>query len=61
MKEYDIVKTLVDREGFIKGEKGVIISFYPNNVACSLEILDSNNYPKGVATYAINEIEPWTD
>ena len=59
MKEYDIVKTLVEREGFEKGERGIIVSFYPNNEACTLEILDKNNYPKGVATYAIDEVELW--
>ena len=59
MKEYDLVKTLVDKEGFPAGMKGIIVAFYSDNLGVDVEIQDGNNIPIDVATYEISEIEPW--
>ncbi len=52
MKEYDKVKTLVEKEGFPKGSQGVIVSIYSSGPACEVELWDENEYPVDVVTYA---------
>lgn len=41
IKEYDIVKTLVEKSGFKAGTKGVVVSMYADNKACEVELWDS--------------------
>ena len=56
-KEYDLVKTLVEKEGYPIGTQGCIVSFYSDGLACEVEIWNKNNYPIDVVTYGLNEIE----
>ena len=56
-KEYDLVKTLVDREGFPAGTKGVIVGFYSSGPACDVEVWDQTDYPMVVATYRFSELQ----
>lgn len=57
IKEYDLVKTLVEKCGYPKGTKGVIVGIYKRGEACNVELWDKNNYPIDVITYTTNEIE----
>lgn len=61
IKEYDRVKTLVDKTEFgrfyPKGTIGVVVDICPNGKACSIEIWDETKYPIDVTTYEMNEIE----
>jgi len=59
MKEYDMVRTLVEREGFKAGSKGIIVAFYLDGKGVDVEIQDSSGKPIDVATYEISEIELW--
>ena len=61
MKEYDLVRTLVDKEGFKKGSKGIVVAFYLDGKGVNVEIQDDNNHPIDVATYEIDEIELWNE
>ena len=56
-KEYDRVKTLVDKEGFVAGSIGVVVGLYSTGPACEVEIWDNNNYPVDVVTYEYSEIK----
>lgn len=55
--ERDIVKTLVDKKGFPKGSKGVVVYVYIGGPECEVEIWNESNYPVDVVTYAFNELE----
>ena len=57
IKEYDTVKTLVEKCGIPIGTLGVVVSIYSTGPACEVEIWDENNYPIDVITYEFNEIE----
>ena len=57
IQERDIVRTLVDREGFLKGSKGVVVSIYFGYPVCEVEIWDKTNYPIDVITYKFDELE----
>lgn len=57
IKEYDLVKTLVEKYGYPKGTKGVIVGIYKGGEACNVELWDKTNYPMDVITYTTNEIE----
>ena len=57
IKEYDLVKTLVTKNSFPIGSKGIVVSIYSDNKACEVEIWDSDNYPIDVITYLITELE----
>ncbi len=57
IKEYDIVKTLVEKEGFPIGSKGVVASIYSTGPACEVEMWDENNYPIDVVTFLFDELE----
>lgn len=57
IKEYDLVKTLVEKCGYPKGTKGVIVGIYKREKACNVELWDKTNYPMDVITYTTNEIE----
>lgn len=57
IKEYDLVKTLVEKCGYPKGTKGVIVGIYKGGKACNVELWDKTNYPIDVITYITNEIE----
>lgn len=57
IKEYDIVKTLVEKSGFKAGTKGVVVSVYADNKACEVELWDSEEYPVDVVTFLMGELE----
>mgnify|MGYP006926037753 CR=1 FL=1 len=57
IKERDIVKTLVNKKGFSKGTKGVVVSIYPGYSVCEVELWDEANYPEDVVTYYFDELE----
>ena len=55
--EYDRVETLVEKDGFPVGTKGVIVSLYSTGPACEVEIWDENNYPVDVVTFTFSELK----
>ncbi len=55
--ERDIVKTLVERDGFPIGSKGVVVYVYEEGPACEVEIWNEKNYPVDVVFYYFNELE----
>lgn len=55
-EEYDLVETLVTREGYPAGTRGVIVGFYSTGPACEVEVWDETDYPMGVATYLLTEL-----
>ena len=55
--EYDRVETLVEKDGFPAGTKGVIVSLYSTGPACEVEIWDENNYPVDVVTFTFSELK----
>ncbi len=63
IKEYERVKTLVDKEGFMiksvipAGSIGTIVSLYQNGAGCEVEIWDETGYPIDVVTYRSDEVE----
>lgn len=57
IKEYDRVKTLIDKEKYLQGTIGVVVSFYKDSDACEVEIWNEQNYPIDVVTYKLDEIE----
>lgn len=57
IKEYDKVKTLVEKENFPKGTLGIVVSLYNNGPACEVELWDEKNYPIDVVTYKFSELE----
>ncbi len=56
-KEYDKVKTLVEKDGYPPFTIGIIVSFYSDTDFCEVEIWDDDNYPVDVVTYNINDLE----
>lgn len=57
MHEYDLVETLVDKEGFPKGSKGVVVSVYSDGLACEVELWDEDDYPIDVVTFECSELK----
>lgn len=57
IKEYDMVKTLVDKEKHPVGSIGVVVSLYSAGPACEVELWDENKYPIDVVTYMFDELE----
>lgn len=55
--EYDRVETLVEKDGFPAGTKGVIVSLYSTGPACEVEIWDENSYPVDVVTFTFSELK----
>ncbi len=64
IKEYDRVRTLVDKTVcgrlYPKGTIGVVVDICPNKIACSVEIWDETKYPIDVVTYEMGEVETIT-
>lgn len=56
-KEYDKVKTLVEKDGYPPATIGIIVSFYPNFDYCEVELWDDDGYPIDVVTYETKELE----
>lgn len=56
-QEYDLVKTLVEKENAPAGTIGVVVSLYSTGPACEVEVWDQDNYPVDVITYKFSEIE----
>lgn len=57
MTEGNIVKTLVEKEGYPAGSRGVIVSKYKGGPLFEVEIWDNNDYPVDVIAYYDNELE----
>lgn len=57
IQERDIVRTLVDKEWFLKGSRGVVVLIYSGYPVCEVEIWDETNYPIDVITYKFDELE----
>ena len=57
VKEYDRVKTLVEKCGHPAGIVGVVVSVYSSGPACEVELWDENEYPTDVVTYLFEEVE----
>lgn len=57
VKEYDKVKTLVEKKGYPIGSVGVVVSTYSTGPACEVEIWDETEYPVDVVTYLFDELE----
>ena len=56
IKEYDMVKTLVPKDGYPAGMIGVVVSIYSDNIGCEVEIWDETDYPLDVVTFEIDEL-----
>ncbi|MDO4605644.1 MAG: hypothetical protein Q4B23_06675 [Helcococcus sp.] len=56
-KEYDKVKTLVEKDGYPPFTIGIIVSFYPESDFCEVEIWDDDGYPVDVVTYELKELK----
>ena len=57
IKENDIVRTLIEKEGFPIGTKGVVVSLYSTGPACEIELWDNNEQPIDVVTFLLSELE----
>lgn len=57
IKEYDKVRTLVEKENYPAGTIGVVVSLYTSGTACEVEVWDADNYPVDVLTYQLSEVE----
>ena len=57
VKEYDKVKTLVEKNGYPVGSVGVVVNIYSTGPACEVELWDENEYPVDVVTYLFEELE----
>ena len=57
LKEYDLVRTLVAKEGFPIGTIGVIVSQYGDSPAYEVELWDKTSYPIDVIMYLSSEVE----
>ena len=57
VKEYDKVKTLVEKNGYPVGSVGVVVSIYSTGPACEVGLWDENEYPVDVVTYLFDELE----
>lgn len=57
IKEYDKVKTLIEKEDYPIGTVGVVVSLYTSGPACEVEIWDEDDYPIDVVTYLTTEVE----
>lgn len=55
IQERDIVRTLVDKEGFPKGSKGVVVSIYFGYPICEVEIWNETNYSIDAVANELNE------
>ena len=54
IKEYDKVKTLVEKNGYPAGTNGIVVSLYTSGPACEVELWDDENYPvdaKGISQH----------
>lgn len=56
-KEYDKVKTLVEKDGYQPSTIGIIVSFYPDSDFCEVELWDNDGDPIDVVTYETKELE----
>lgn len=56
-KEYDLVKTKVEKAGYPVGTKGVVVSIYTGYPVCEVEIWNERNYPIDVVSYYFSELE----
>lgn len=57
IKEYDKVKTLVERNGYPVGTTGIVVSLYTSGSACEVEVWGDDGYPVDVVTYELSEVE----
>ena len=57
VREYDKVKTLVEKNGYPIGSVGVVVSTYSTGPACEVELWDETEYPVDVVTYLFDELE----
>ena len=55
--EGDIVETLVDKNEFKAGSKGLVVWIYEGHNACTVEVWDETNYPCGVKDYDFSELK----
>lgn len=56
-KEYDKVKTLVEKDVYPPDTIGIIVSFYPNSDYCEVELWEDDGDPVDVVTYETKELE----
>lgn len=56
-KEYDKVKTLIEKDGYPIATVGIIVSFYHDSDYCVVEIWDNDGDPVDVVTYEAKELE----
>lgn len=56
-KEYDKVRTLIEKDGYLPSTIGIIVNFYPDSEYCEVELQEADGYPVDVVTYKINELE----
>ena len=57
IKEYDKVKTLVEKNGYPTGTDGIVVSLYTSGPACEVELWDEDGYHVDVVTYELSEVE----
>ena len=57
IKEYDKVKTLVEKNKYPSGTCGIVVSLYSSGTACEVEVWDDDGYPVDVITYELSEVE----
>lgn len=57
IKENDLVKTLLEKDGFPAGTKGVVVSLYEDGLACEVEVWDEGDHSVDVVTFLLSEVE----
>ena len=56
IKEYSLVKSMVEKEGYPAGSIGVVVYLHRGGVAYEVEVWDFDNYPIDVVTYEADEV-----
>lgn len=57
IKEYDLIRTLVPKNGFPVGCVGVVVDVSPSYRACECEIWNDHAYPMETEDYSFDELE----
>lgn len=57
LKEYDLVKTLVEKDGFPAGTKGVVVDVQLGGEGAEVELWGPDKSPAAVVGYYDSELE----
>lgn len=56
-EQYDIAKTLVEKEGYPPGTRVVVVGFYKYLEVYEVQILNKHDNPTALLTYKSDELE----